>query len=103
MLLVSGPVTRQVEPALRRLYEAVPSPKLVFGIGSCAAGGGIWFNTYNVIGGVNNVIPVDFFVPGCPPRPEAILYGVAVALGLAPKKVEPVHATQDVYAKLKVE
>lgn len=103
VLLVSGPVTRQVEPALRRLYDAVPSPKLVFGIGSCAAGGGIWFDTYNVIGGVNNILPVDFFVPGCPPRPEAILYGVAVALGLAPKKVQPLQLAQDVYTKLPVE
>ncbi len=103
VLLVSGPVTRQVEPALRRLYDAVPSPKLVFGIGSCAAGGGIWFDTYNVIGGVNNILPVDFFVPGCPPRPEAILYGVAVALGLAPKKVQPLQVAQDVYMKLPVD
>lgn len=95
VLLVSGPVTRQVVPALKRLYDSVPSPKLVFGIGSCACGGGIWFNTYNVLGGADKVIPVNFFVPGCPPRPEAILYGVAVALGLAPKKAARVEAKQD--------
>ena len=89
VLLISGPVTRQVLPALKRLYEAVPSPKLVFAIGACACGGGIWKNTYNVIGGVDNVLPVNLYIPGCPPRPEAILYGVAVALGLAPKKVSP--------------
>jgi len=88
VLLISGPVTRQVLPALKRLYEAVPSPKLVFAIGACATGGGIWKNTYNIIGGVSDVLPVNFYIPGCPPRPEAILYGVAVALGLAPKKVK---------------
>ena len=87
VLLVCGPVTRQVAPALKRLVEAVPNPKLTFAIGSCATGGGVWFDTYNILGGADKVIPVDFYVPGCPPRPEAILYGVAVALGLVPKKV----------------
>jgi len=95
VLLVSGPVTRQVVEATKRLYEAVPSPKLVFAIGSCACGGGIWFDTYNVVGGADKVIPVDFYIPGCPPKPEAILYGVAVALGLAPKKAEPEVVSQE--------
>lgn len=94
VLLVSGPVTRQVAPAVRRLYEATPAPKLVFAIGSCACGGGMWHDSYNVLGGADEVLPVDFYVPGCPPRPEAILYGVAVALGLAPKKVAPVYTRQ---------
>jgi len=94
VLLVCGPVTRQVAPAVRRVYEAVPAPKLVFAIGSCACGGGAWYDTYNVLGGAESVLPVDFFVPGCPPRPEAILYGVAVALGLAPKKSMPVYRRQ---------
>ncbi len=89
VLLVSGPVTRQVVPALKRLYEAVPDPKLVIAIGSCPTGGNIWFDSYATMGGLDKILPVNFFVPGCPPRPEAILYGVAVALGLAPKKVAP--------------
>ncbi len=94
VILVCGPVTRQVAPAVQRMYDAVPAPKLVFAIGSCACGGGIWHDSYNVLGGANKVLPVDFYVPGCPPRPEAILYGVAVALGLAPKKAAPVHVRQ---------
>jgi len=89
VLLVSGPVTRQVAPALQKLYDAVPNPKLVIAIGSCPTGGNIWFNSYATLGGLDKVLPVNFFIPGCPPRPEAILYGVAVALGLAPKKVAP--------------
>ena len=98
-LLVSGPVTRQVLPALKNLYESVPDPKLVIAIGSCAAGGGIWFDTYNVVGGVDKVLPVNYFIPGCPPRPEAILYGVAVALGLAKKKVAPITLKEDCFEK----
>jgi NADH-quinone oxidoreductase B subunit len=103
VLLVSGPVTRQVAPALRRLYEAPPSPKLVFAIGSCAIGGGIWFDNYNILGGADKVIPVDFYVPGCPPRPESIVYGVAVALGLAPKKVAPIEKAQDFLQEVEAE
>jgi NADH-quinone oxidoreductase B subunit len=91
VLLVCGPVTYQVLPYFKRLYEAVPDPKLVVAVGSCACGGGIWYDTYNIVGGCDKVVPVDFYVPGCPPRPEAILYGFAVALGLAPKKVAPVE------------
>ncbi len=99
-LLICGPVTRQVAPALRRLVEAVPNPKLTFAIGSCACGGGTWFDTYNVLGGADKVVPVDFYVPGCPPRPEAILYGVAVAIGLVPKKVAEEILGQETLAEL---
>jgi NADH-quinone oxidoreductase B subunit len=94
VLLVSGPVTRPIVDSLKRVYEATPNPKLVFAIGSCAIDGGIWHDSYNVIGGVDKIIPVNFYVPGCPPRPEAIVYGVAVALGLAPKKVQPIKLSE---------
>jgi NADH:ubiquinone oxidoreductase subunit B-like Fe-S oxidoreductase len=73
----------------------VPAPKLVFAIGSCACGGGIWFDSYNVLGGANKAFPVDFYIPGCPPRPEAIVYGVALALGAVPKKVAAQHLSDD--------
>lgn len=94
VLLACGPVTRQVVPALRRLYEAVPDPKLVIAIGSCATGGGIWHDTYNIVGGVDAILPVAFYIPGCPPRPEAIVHGVAVALGLLHKSVAPQSLAQ---------
>ena len=80
--------------------EAVPNPKLIFAIGSCATGGGSWFDTYNVLGGADKVIPVDFYIPGCPPRPEAILYGVALALGLVPKKVAEERLSQETLEEL---
>jgi Ni,Fe-hydrogenase III small subunit len=88
VLLISGPVTRQVKERLLRLYEAVPDPKLVIGVGSCCAGGGIWYDTYHTEGGLASVLPVDYYIPGCPPRPEAILYGIAVAAGLKPPLLE---------------
>ena len=100
VILVSGPVTRQVVPALKRLLEATPDPKLVFAVGSCACGGGPWFDTYSTMGGADKVIPVDYFIPGCPPRPEAILYGVALALGLVPKKVAGERMRQETLEEL---
>ena len=100
VLLVCGPVTRQVLPAVKRVYEATPAPKLVFAIGSCACGGGIWHDSYTVLGGAEKAMPVDFYVPGCPPRPEAILYGVAVALGILPKKAAPVYTKQKFFELL---
>jgi len=95
VLLVTGPVTRPMVDSLRRVYEATPAPKLVFAVGSCPTDGGIWYDTYNVVGGLDKVIPVNFYIPGCPPRPEAILYGVAQALGQVPKKVHPIRLAED--------
>lgn len=94
VILVSGPVTRQVKPSLERLYDAVPGPKLVIACGSCAVGGGMWCDTYNVVGGIDKVLPVNYHIPGCPPRPEAIIFGIACAMGLVEKKVEPGFYTE---------
>ena len=80
MLLVTGPVTRHMELALKKTYDATPSPKLVVACGGCAIGGGIFRGSYAVVGGVDKVVPVDVYIPGCPPRPEAILHGIFLAL-----------------------
>ncbi|MBI3112468.1 MAG: NADH-quinone oxidoreductase subunit NuoB [Ignavibacteriales bacterium] len=86
MLLVTGPVTRNMEIALKQTYEATPDPKLVVAVGACAIGGGIFGKSYATWGGVDTVIPVDAFIPGCPPRPEALLHGILVAIDRYPHR-----------------
>jgi Ni,Fe-hydrogenase III small subunit len=80
LLLVTGPVSRHMEAALLRTYEATPDPKLVVAIGDCGACGGIFGETYASRGAVANVIPVDVVVPGCPPSPARIMAGILAAL-----------------------
>jgi Ni,Fe-hydrogenase III small subunit/formate hydrogenlyase subunit 6/NADH:ubiquinone oxidoreductase subunit I len=83
LLLVTGPVTRNMEIALRRTLEATPEPRVVVAVGACGCSGGIFGEgTYASIGGVDRVVPVDVYVPGCPPSPRAILAGLFVAMGL---------------------
>ncbi len=81
VLICTGPVTRQARERLERVYEQMPEPKFVIAVGSCAISGGAFQGCYNVIGHVDEVIPVDVYVPGCPPRPEAIIDGVVKLLG----------------------
>jgi Ni,Fe-hydrogenase III small subunit/formate hydrogenlyase subunit 6/NADH:ubiquinone oxidoreductase subunit I len=81
MLLVTGPVTRNMELALRKTWAATPDPKVVVAVGACGISGGIFGTNYASLGGVDSVIPVDVYIPGCPPRPEALLYGILLALG----------------------
>jgi Ni,Fe-hydrogenase III small subunit/Pyruvate/2-oxoacid:ferredoxin oxidoreductase delta subunit len=88
VLLVTGPVTRNMEIALRRTYEATPEPRMVVAVGACGCSGGIFGEgTYASVGGVDRVVPVDVYVPGCPPRPQAILNGLLVAMGLREGRV----------------
>jgi Ni,Fe-hydrogenase III small subunit/ferredoxin len=81
MLLVTGPVTRNMERALRKTYAAAPEPKLVVAVGACGISGGIFGTNYATRGGVDQVLPVDVYIPGCPPRPEALLHGILLAVG----------------------
>ncbi len=80
ILVVTGPVTRQARERLIRVYEQMPDPKFVVVVGSCGLSGGVFHGSYNVAGGVDEILPVDAYIPGCPPRPEAIIYGVVALL-----------------------
>ena len=86
MLLVTGPVSRHMEEALRRTYDATPEPKLVVAVGDCGCTGGIFGESYASCGRVANVIPVDVVVPGCPPPPLEILRGILSAVRHRPAK-----------------
>jgi NADH-quinone oxidoreductase B subunit len=80
MLLVTGPVTRGMFPALMQTYKATPSPKMVVAMGSCAISGGVFRGSYATLDGVDKVLPVDVYIPGCPPRPQAIIQGILLAV-----------------------
>lgn len=88
VLLVTGPVTRQCADRLQRIYEQMPEPKFVVAIGACACSGGVFEGNYNVLGGADKVISVDVYIPGCPPKPEAMIDGIVKLLKSA-KEVKP--------------
>ncbi|MEM0059106.1 MAG: NADH:ubiquinone oxidoreductase [Desulfurococcaceae archaeon] len=102
-ILLTGPITLEALPKVINAIEAAPRPRIIIALGSCGSGGGIWHDTYSTIGGINSLvkilkergIEVDgvYYVPGCPIRPEALLYAVALIKGLVEKKVKPVVAT----------
>jgi len=79
VLLVTGPVTKALTEKVKRIYEQVPDPKVVVVVGVCGSTGGVFYDSYTLDGPVDRIIPVDVYVPGCPPRPEAIIDGVAKA------------------------
>jgi Ni,Fe-hydrogenase III small subunit/formate hydrogenlyase subunit 6/NADH:ubiquinone oxidoreductase subunit I len=87
MLLVTGPVTRNMELALKKTYNAAPDPRIVVAVGACGCSGGIFGQNYATCGGVDSVVPVDVFIPGCPPNPYALLQGILLAMGrIQPKR-----------------
>ncbi|MGB9464105.1 MAG: NADH-quinone oxidoreductase subunit NuoB [Candidatus Acidiferrum sp.] len=81
MLLVTGPVTRNMELALLKTYQAMPEPRVVVAVGACGISGGIFGKNYASLGSVDVVVPVDVYIPGCPPRPQALLHGILLAVG----------------------
>jgi Ni,Fe-hydrogenase III small subunit/formate hydrogenlyase subunit 6/NADH:ubiquinone oxidoreductase subunit I len=93
MLLVTGPVTRNMELALQKTYAATPEPKVVVAVGACGISGGIFGVNYATRGGVDQIVPVDVYIPGCPPRPQALIHGILVAVGRLAQKLSVSSST----------
>jgi Ni,Fe-hydrogenase III small subunit/formate hydrogenlyase subunit 6/NADH:ubiquinone oxidoreductase subunit I len=88
MLLVTGPVSRNMELALLKTYQAMPDPRVVAAVGACGISGGIFGANYASLGGIDKVLPVDVYIPGCPPRPQALLHGILLAVGRLAQRLD---------------
>ncbi|MHC1625830.1 MAG: NADH-quinone oxidoreductase subunit B family protein [Methanoculleaceae archaeon] len=86
VLVVTGGVNEENREVIRNIHEQMADPKVVVAVGICAISGGVFRECYNIVGGIDNIIPVDVYVPGCPPRPEAIIDGIVKALGILEEK-----------------
>nr|WP_314887439.1 NADH-quinone oxidoreductase subunit B family protein [uncultured Campylobacter sp.] len=95
ILLCTGPVTRQMYYPLLRAYEAAPDPKIVVAFGACGSTGGIFYDAYSVWGGIDKIIPVDVYIPGCPPHPASVIYGLGMALSIIDQKLQKRSFEQD--------
>jgi NADH-quinone oxidoreductase subunit B len=102
ILVVTGSVNKKNMHVLKNVYDQIPSPKAVVALGVCAATGGIFADCYNVVGGVGNVIPVDVHVPGCPPKPEAMLDGIVKAVEILKKKRKDTETETEVLPSVTV-
>lgn len=80
VMVCTGPVTNKMKDAVLKTYHQMPNPKFVVVVGSCGSSGGIYKDSYNTQDGVDSIIPVDLYIPGCPPKPEAVFYGIAMLL-----------------------
>ena len=95
ILVCTGPVTRQMYYPLLRAYEAAPDPKIVVALGACGSSGGIFHDAYSVWSGIDKIVPVDVYIPGCPPHPASIIYGLGMALGIIDQKLQKKSYEQD--------
>ena len=94
VLVFTGPMTRSMRVPALRAYHAAPDPKVCVAYGACGCSGGIFHDLYGVWGGADKILPIDMYIPGCPPTPLATVYGFAVALGLLKQKMQAVHHVQ---------
>ncbi len=95
ILLITGGINTQNKPIVEQIYSQMPNPKVVVAVGICACNGGVFKDCYNIIGGVDQVIPVDVYVPGCAARPESIIDGVVKGLDVLKKKQKEFKKVQD--------